>query len=138
MTDCSWQASVMRSTHSPFHRLRSPAAAGPWLIAIGLAVLIAATWIPVLPVLTPMAVVALGATYATESRQRASVAAVPLLMLHAATYATLYVLFVGARFQSTARSATTGISLLDGLDLGASWMFLALAAHCVAAALRRA
>jgi hypothetical protein len=121
------------SQRHPIH-----AAAGPQLIAIGLAILIVATWIPSLPVLTAMAVLALGTTYATLVRFRYSPLLAPVLVIHAATYATLYALFVGALFHASARAASPQFSLVDALDLFLSWLFLVVAARRIWTALRPA
>ena len=50
---------------------------GAWLIALGLAMLFAAPWFPVMPVVTAMAILALGATDATLARFRGTPAIVP-------------------------------------------------------------
>lgn len=128
----------MREANSYTHGLPTLAAAGPRLIAVGLAILIAATWIPTLPVLTAMAILTLGATDSTVLRFHRSPALASVLILHAATYATLYALFVGAAFQLGFGAASPRISLVNVLDLFLSLLFLAAAARQIAAALRRA
>jgi hypothetical protein len=128
----------MLDTSSSSQRLPIHAAAGPRLIAIGLPILIAATWIPSLPVLTAMAVLALGTTYATLVRFRYSPLLVPVLVIHAATYATLYALFVGAALHAGSRAASSPFSLVDSLDLVLSWLFLVVAARQIWTVLRPA
>jgi len=104
------------------------AAFGPWLIAIGLTILIAAAWIPLLPVVTAMAFLTLGATDATLSRFQNTQVLRPILFLHAATYAMLYGLFVGAVLHA---SASDGLGLGVQFDLAASILPMAFAAQRV-------
>lgn len=111
--------------------------AGPRLIAIGLAVLIAAAWIPHLPVVTALAVLTLGATSVTLVRFRHSPALLPMLLLHGATYAAMYALFVGATLDLAAKSLAAASSLITGIDVAASLLVMAAAAFQIFAALRR-
>jgi len=59
-------------------------------------------------------------------------------MLHAATYATLYAMFVGATFQLAISAARPPIGLVVALDFAVSWLFMAAAARRIAAVLRHA
>ena len=96
------------------------------LIGVGLAILLASNWIPALPVITALAVLALGATDATIARFNRSPALVPVLLLHATTYTALYGLFVGATFYA-AVSVGQSIGAWHVLDIGASALFMAIA-----------
>jgi hypothetical protein len=127
----------MRDANFASQRFSAHAAAGPRLIAIGLAILIAATWIPSLPVLTAMAVLALGATYATLVRFRRSPLLLSVLLIHAATYATLYLLFVGATLPLGVTATSRQLGLVNVLDLSVSWVFLGLAVSHIVIVLRR-
>ena len=73
-------------TREPAHT--SPS--GAMQIAFGLAILISFAWFPLAPVVTAMAIIALGATNATLARFQGSPALCPVLLLHAVTYLSLY------------------------------------------------
>jgi hypothetical protein len=116
----------MASTRPHSQVNTSSSATGPCLIAVGLVVLIAAGWIPSLPVVTAMAVLALGATGATLVRFQGASSLRPIMLLHAATYATLYVLFAGAVLHAP---SSVGLSRWAQFDLAASILPMALAAQ---------
>lgn len=127
----------MRGALNSFREFFGIEQGAPALIAFGLAVLMASIWIPVLPVLTAMAVLALGATFATLVRFRDSTLRMTAIVFHAVTYAMLYALFVGAVFHSGTGSASQ-VGLLGVLDLALSWLVLTLAARQIAVELQRA
>lgn len=91
----------------------------PALIGAGLLLLFASVSWPMLPVVTGMALIALGATGATVARFRGTQALVPVIVLHVAIYGGLYVLFVGATLHAAARN-DAGIGLPAAIDLAAS------------------
>lgn len=87
--------------------------------------------------MTAMAIIALGATEVTVSRFRGSVAALPVVMLHGATYTLLYALFIGARLHGAEAASGTSVSGFAVFDLAASVMPMALALKCVSTYLRQ-
>jgi hypothetical protein len=93
---------------------------GPVLLGVGMAILFAATWRPGVPVVTAIAITALGATEITIQRFRRSTAALPVLMLHSATYTLLYVLFICARLHASWLTSTSHLSTFVAVDLVAS------------------
>ena len=125
--------------HTLFHsQVTLPSAtAGPLLIAVGLAGLLASAWLPAVPVVTAMAILALGATDAMLVRFRHSPAFVPIILLHSAAYAALYGLFVGATLHATATAAGQGVNAWEALDLAASTLLMALALQRIGSAIRR-
>jgi hypothetical protein len=110
---------------------------GETLIGVGLTIFIAAGWWPNAPVVTVMAIIALGATEATISRFRGLAAALPVVVLHGVTYVLLYVLFIGARLHGAAAASEAGISGFAALDLTASLVPMALALKHVSSCLRQ-
>lgn len=112
-------------------------ATGAASIAFGLSILILAAWIPSLPVITAMAILTLGATDATLARFRGTAALYPVMLLHAATYALLYALFIGATLHATnAAASTASLSRWVLFDLAASTLPMALAVQRIVGALR--
>src|SRR3954467_13955877 len=99
--------SLRRSENSP---------SGSALIGAGLAILFAATWWPDAPILTAVAVITLGATQLTLARFHGTPAFVPILALHAATYVSLYALFVCATLHAVTASSASGMSSWEVLD----------------------
>lgn len=120
--------------HSRFSASRS--SGGHWLIAVGLAILILAAWMPALPVVTAMAILTLGATDATLARFRGMAAMAPV-MLHAATYATLYALFVGATLHAANAASAAPLSGWTLFDLAASILPMGVAAQRIVGAVRQ-
>jgi hypothetical protein len=110
---------------------------GPLAIAIGIATLLAAAYWPVMPVVSGMSLVALGATLAVVSRFAQVRRHRPLVFVHAVVYASLYVLFVGSVCHGTTAAGQPGLSLLRGIDLLASGVPMALAARLVVSSLTR-
>jgi hypothetical protein len=93
---------------------------GTTLIAAGMTLLGLAMCWPNLPVITAMALVALGATEVTLARYSGTRMAAAVLLLHAATYGGLYALFIGATLAAAATSPAGGISISTVLDLSIS------------------
>ncbi len=108
---------------------------GPTAIAAGLAILMAAILWPGMPVVTAMALVALGATCATLARLRSAAAFLPMMLVHLAIYGSLYVIFVGATLDAATRSGP-GLSILTIADLALSVCPLAIALERVWCQLR--
>lgn len=118
---------------SPSTHAAEAALWGPALIAVGLAVLMLSTWWPCAPVVSAMALLALGATYATLARFGHHPALRTILAVHIVVYAGLYALYVGAVCHA-ADSAMGGWSLARTADLAASiWPMLAALRLCLAA-----
>jgi hypothetical protein len=109
----------------------------PILIAVGLFTLLAAAWLPAVPVVTAMAILALGATYATLARFRGTPAIVPVMLVHTAAYVTLYGLFLGAALHADTAATTAGLSLWAALDVAASAVPMAIALQRIAGRLRQ-
>jgi hypothetical protein len=104
----------------PWAKTLSGAVRGEIGIGLGLVILIAAAWWPDAPLVTAIAIIALGATDAMVSRFRGSTTAWPIMALHGTFYVMLYILFVGARIHASATALTPGVGRLSMLDLIAS------------------
>jgi hypothetical protein len=115
---------------------RNPATA-PALIGGGLVLMILAAWLPIVPVVTGMAMIALGSTELTLARFRDAAVFVPALVLHATTYALLYALFVGAQLHASQMAPLTRASDLAALDLAISIVPMAIAIRRISAALQQ-
>jgi hypothetical protein len=111
-------------------------APAPLLIALGLALLLTSILLPVVPAVTAMAVVTLGATQATSSRFRQSPALPTIMLLHAAIYLSLYTTFVCAVLYTPAVTSMRTLSLCTVFDLAASVLPMAIALQAVAGSLR--
>jgi hypothetical protein len=109
----------------------------PILIAVGLAMIVAAAWVPAMPVVTAMAILALGATDATLSRFRNTPAIVPILLMHAATYVGLYGLFIGATLHAAATASPGGLGIAAALDLAANSLPMAITLQRILSGLRQ-
>jgi hypothetical protein len=116
---------VRRLTLPSVERLRGNWA--PSLIGIGLATLIAGSFWPEAPVTTAMAMIALGTTDVTLARFSGRAALLPTTILHATTYASLYVMFLGATLHSASVSSAAGVGVWTGLDLAASLVVVVIA-----------
>jgi hypothetical protein len=99
----------------------------PALICIGLVILLAAAYSPSAPVVTAMAIIALGSTEVIVARFRNSTAALPVLVLHGITYLLLYSLFAGARLHLRTAASTSSLNALFMLDLAASAILMTVA-----------
>jgi hypothetical protein len=121
----------------PFLSLRAAQAArwGPALIAGGLSLLLLAAWWPAAPIVSAMALLALGATGATLARFGGSPSLRPILAVHIVVYAGLYALYFGAACH--AANAGGGIDLARAADLAASVWPMIAALRISFAALRR-
>jgi len=101
----------------PWAKTLSRAVRGEIGIGLGLVILIAAAWWPDAPLVTAIAIIALGATDAMVSRFGGSKSAWPLMALHGTMYVMLYALFVGARLHASAAALTPGVCGLTMIDL---------------------
>src|SRR5262245_61816837 len=101
--------------------------AAPFLIGIGLVILVAASWWPI-PAVTGLSFIALGATTATVARFREPTALASPIALHFVVYSGLYVLFVGSSVHAAMRnSSEVGFVLAVDLILSLGPMAAALA-----------
>ena len=121
----------------PWAKSLSVALRGEICIGLGLIILIAAVWWPGAPLVTAIAIVALGATDTVAFRFRASTSAVPIIVLHGITYALLYALIVGARLHMPAAAPPASVSGFVILDLIASTFPMALALKRISSFLRQ-
>jgi hypothetical protein len=100
---------------------------GPILIGAGLLLLSSSICWSTLPVLTAVALISLGTTDTTLARPFAHARLFPLAIMHAATYTTLYALFLGATLHAAnANSSQASWPLV--LDIAVSLLLMALAA----------
>jgi hypothetical protein len=97
------------------------------LIGSGLAILLASAFWPGAPVVTAMAIIALGSTDVMVARYRSSVTAFPIVVLHGMAYVLLYSLFVGARLHLPTAAPSSGVNNLSMLDLAVSAFPMAVA-----------
>lgn len=106
----------MRSLFPQAEPIRDTHQFAPLLIAVGLAILLAQTAIPALPVATAIALIALGASLITlrRSTNRTAIAA------HFFIYASIYLLLVGAIYDQAFRSSAKGLTLPQSIDLAIS------------------
>src|SRR5690349_17594305 len=125
---------MLTSVNRAARKLLEPSAA-PLLIAVGLATLIVFNHWPA-PVLTATALIALGATLATIDRFAKSPALPVVLLLHSATYVTLYCLFLGAALHKAPSGAAPGLAMLSVIDIGTSALCVVSAAYRVGQAFR--
>ena len=107
----------------------------PYWIAAGIALLLAASCWPPLPVLTSMSLIALGATLAIVSRLGQASRLRPLIAVHAVVYANLYLVFVGAVCHAALTGPRHGLSWIQGIDLLFSVAPMVVAARLVVTAL---
>ncbi|HEY4231900.1 MAG TPA: hypothetical protein VGM76_00610 [Lacipirellulaceae bacterium] len=99
---------------------------GPAWIGIGLGVLVAGAWLSAVPVVTAMALVALGATTVTVDRFRGRSRADLVVVLNLLVYCSLYALFFGTMLHQARAGATRQLGPLAAMDLVASAWPLAL------------
>ncbi len=109
-------------------------AAGPFLIALGLSLLLASILFPAVPAVTAMAILTVGATEATLTRYRHSPVLPTLMLAHAAVYFSLYATFIGATLYVPAGLPGHTLSVRLALDLVASIPLMAIALRRVVAA----
>ena len=122
----------MSSEQLPLDFSLSP---GPLWVGAGLMLMIAGALFPNAPIVTGIALIALGTTEVVISRQSASPRSAGILLLHGTTYAMLYVLFVGARLH-TPGGLSAPLSQLTMLDLFVSTIPMAVACRRIVASLR--
>jgi hypothetical protein len=91
------------------------------LIALGLALLAANIYWSAPPaVVSAVAIIALGATYATTRRLAGATNRCWIITIHLFVYFALYLLFVGALWHAALQSPRGSIGLLESLDIAAS------------------
>ncbi len=118
-------------------RLPSGFAAGPAWIAVGLLLMIVAVVFPDAPIVTAVAIIALGVTEVTIARTPRSASTIPILILHALCYALLYALFAGSRLHQSLEAPTTTLSVFTTLDLALSLLPMAIALKRISSCLRQ-
>lgn len=116
--------------------LSAPVVRSHNLIGVGLALLLIYAWLPALPVVTAMAILTLGATHATIERFRGSPARMPILLLHATTYAALYGLFITATLHLAASQSAVALNAVAFGDVLLSTLPISIALRHIAAAVR--
>jgi hypothetical protein len=104
---------------TPLNFARSKAV-GAALIAGGLTILLAAAWLPAIPVVGALAIVAFGATMALIDRLQGKAGRRAVVTIHLFIYMSLYLLFVGAVGDAAMRGPRNELSFLQWLDFGAS------------------
>jgi hypothetical protein len=102
---------------------------GPAFLALGLLILLLANNMPAAPVVTGMSLVALGATCTFVARTSCSCRHRSMVAIHAAVYANLYVVFVGAVSHAAITGPHHGLSWLQVVDLVLSVFPMALVAR---------
>jgi hypothetical protein len=127
---------VCRKGISIWFKIIREGLSGTALIAAGMVLLLAAVYLPRMPAVTAMALVALGATDVTLARFRGSPAIVPILVLHAVIYGGLYALFLGAVLDVATASSATSLGHPIAFDLAASTLPAAASLRRMATALR--
>lgn len=90
------------------------------MIAVGLIFLVANSYSSAIPVTCGMALIALGATLVVVSRFRRSPALPAVIAAHLLVYISLYLLLVGAVLHAAFAKSTSGLSLVQSLDLAMS------------------
>jgi hypothetical protein len=93
---------------------------GPVWIGFGLGLLVANAWWPVVPVVTAMALVALGATEVTVQRFRGTPRAYLVVVLNLVVYCGLYALFFGATLHQAGVRADHCLGTVAAIDLVSS------------------
>jgi hypothetical protein len=117
---------MRRLTSSAFHA-QAFLVQGAAAIAGGLAILTAAMLWPGVPVVTAVALVALGATSVTLGRFRRTAGIVPATFVHLAIYGGLYAIFLGASLDLAATRPTTTLEVALFVDIVISIVPLGLA-----------
>ena len=108
---------------------------GPLWIGAGLLLMLVGAVFPDGPIVTAIALIALGTTEVVVSRQAKSPASAGIVLLHSTTYAMLYVLFVGARLH-TPGATSASLTPFTALDLAVSTIPMAIACRRVVACIR--
>src|SRR5690349_19490105 len=107
------------------------------LVLVGLSLLIASSFWPGTPVITALSIVTLGATDLTIQRFRRSAASLPVILVHAFTYAGLYCTMAGARIHAMGSSPNPSISGWLIADFACSVMPIWLSSRACIAALQK-
>jgi hypothetical protein len=92
----------------------------PECIAVGIAVLLAGSFWPRVPLVAAMALVALGATGMTLVRYKRSPALLPLAVTQLTIYVGIYGVFIGAALHAANARSGPQLELLTILDVVAS------------------
>jgi hypothetical protein len=100
---------------------------GPVWILAGLALMIVVAFYPNAPVVTAVALIALGTTEVVVSRPSKWPSPLAIVLLHGTTYAMLYAIFIGARLYTPPNARASSLTLLTTLDLAASTLPMAIA-----------
>ena len=79
--------------------------------------LLSAEWWPAAPVVTGMAIVALGATCAMLARVRWSPARLPAMLVHLAVYGSLWANFVGAALHAANTRSGPRLEVATAIDV---------------------
>ena len=132
-------ACFLRDAHpvSQFRKHSCAAFRSETYIGVGLAMLIVAVWWTGAPIVTAVAIVSLGATEATLTRFRNTTALLPITIVHGATYAGLYGLFVSATLQAAGTTSAASGPYAVVLDIAASVLPMGLAVQHISNGLLR-
>jgi hypothetical protein len=114
----------------------SSATFGPVWIMVGLALMMVVAFYPNAPVVTAIALIALGTTEVVVSRPSKWPWPLAIVLLHGTTYAMLYAIFIGARLYTPPNTRASSPTLLTMLDLAASTLPMAIAARRMLAYIR--
>lgn len=86
-------------------------------IGLGLITLIAAPWLLIAPAVSAVALICLGTTEITTVRFRGKSTLKPILLLHAAVYTALYVIFVAVTLLALFAQHPAWLNVVAILDL---------------------
>ena len=99
---------------------------GSLLIAMGLVGLAASAYLPAMPLISAMALVAWGATAALGSRMANSPFVGTAMVVHLFVYLSLYLVFVGAVIHAAISGPQSGIGAPLILDCGTSAVLMTM------------
>lgn len=107
------------------------------MIAFGLLIILVQACWPTVPVVSGMAMIALGATVVTIDRMTSAVARHITTVANLFTYLSLYLLFLGAVYHAAARGPRGRLNVLQWFDVGLSAALMTVVVClCVAALIR--
>jgi hypothetical protein len=121
-------AANMRELFGTILNSKRSGSLGPACILLGLCMLLSAEWWPAAPVVTGMAIVALGATCAMLARVRRSPARLPAMLVHLAVYGSLWAIFVGAALHAANTRSGPRLNAATIFDVVLSILPMGLAA----------
>jgi len=101
---------------------------GHALVAVGIGVLVLASWLPSLPVISAMSCIALGATPLTIARLSANRHVSLFLFAHIVVYGILYLFLTGAMWHATDPGLQSVWRFSRWIDFALSVCIMALAA----------